>query len=171
MTPEQKRRDPEYAATAADKLADLQAIKEEKRRTDVQMALVDKLSQGGKVPFDQSMAMQAAGIPVPTQARGTSPDVAKQHIESVLAATAQDMVRMQNDPSAMLQKGGLATASYLEYVKGMGEQLLDQLARGRSPDEVIEEFNSIYQQEAINSGALAFWEMQYQNRDQTPEGK
>ena len=76
LTPEQAQRDPRSAAMASDRLVGLQAAQVREREVANQETLINAYAKGGKVPYAQVMQFQAAGIPVPHEMRGLSPEFA-----------------------------------------------------------------------------------------------
>ncbi len=111
MTPEMSRRDPEYAATAAQNLVGLREQRGRQQQRDIQSALVDRLAgKGGTIAPEQAAHIQALGGYVPPHAIGSSKeegvaffDDAIQKGGTFLAGQDRMTIGMQ-DPMTQIQK-------------------------------------------------------------------
>jgi len=155
MTPEQAKMNPAYAATAADKLTQLQNQNQVQRQTDIaerktanQEALIASLTKGGgKVPFETAMKLDAAGMPVPTFAIGRSPDQAKREFAEIKRGTLQDL---QNAEISGLSQGEIA---FLSYVLSAQMDIEGRIKAGEDPVKLLIELEKIIDFHADSSGA------------------
>ena len=151
VTPEQARRNPEYAEGAAGNLSRLRAQRDVERRTANQEALVSELeTTGGKVPFATAMKMEAAGLQVPTLSIGMSPERAKNDLLKLQQQTMQSIkdVEMSGAPEATVQ--------YLYYIYSSIPEYMAALEKGYDPDRLIAEVTEMVNRHGEQSGARQF---------------
>ena len=153
---EQARRNPELAIGAAESLTRMKQQKEQERRTSLQMSLVEKLGKGGKVPFAIANQLEAAGVNVPFQSRGTSPDVAAAKIQDAIRGAQKDISDIINDPVASSDPQAMQAVKFLEWVISMGPKYLE--ATQADPDRAMAQFEDLLSRYSQESGALA-WAM------------
>jgi hypothetical protein len=166
MTPEMARRNPQYAASAAESLKGLRAQGTAARQVANQEALIASLSSsGGTIPFETAMKLESAGLDVPTFAVGMSPAAAQREIQSLKQLTLQSI----ND--AMMEGLPESTAMYLEYVLSMIPEFESQLAGGGDPTQIINRLRTLVNRHAEESGTMQVAQRRQARMKAMQEGK
>ena len=158
MSPEMARRDPEYAATAAQNLQGLRRESNVARRTANQERLVDSLSGGGTLPFETAMKMEAAGMDIPWRAVGMSPSAAEAGIEEIFTGAEQNLAQFANNEELMYKEGARETVEFLQYILAHRDRVGRMMSGGADPLKILERMKEIASRQAKDSGAWAFWD-------------
>jgi hypothetical protein len=94
LTREQVERSPARASIAAQTLGDMKRNKVLGQQQALQESLVNKLADGsGKIPFEQAMQLEAAGVQIPYGARGMAPEQFDAKINEVITGSSADLER------------------------------------------------------------------------------
>ena len=169
VTPERARRDPEYAASAAGNLKGLRAQRDMERRTANQEALVESLGDGGTLPFETAMKMEAAGMDIPWRAVGMSPKAAEAGIEEIFTGAEADLSKFANNEELMYREGSRETIEFLQYILAHRDRVGRMMQGGADPLKILEKMKGIAERHAKDSGAWAFWDTNMsQKQPETP---
>lgn len=159
MTPGQSARRPDDAKRAAQTLSDMQRNQAIQREQAMQSALVNALGGGGgKIPFEQAMQLQAAGVKVPYGATGMSKEDAISMFDSAIQQAGQDLARVNpleavGDPSV---KNRIVLTRYAASLADMYKQ---KVAAGMNPDEAQRMWQEEVTRMMLESGFLNTNEM------------
>ncbi|KKN79008.1 hypothetical protein LCGC14_0344840 [marine sediment metagenome] len=159
-SPEQARRDPQYAATAAESLTGLRSQRTQDRqvatmeqRTSNQEALINSLTEsGGKIPFETAMKLDVAGFRVPAFAIGMSKDHAKRQISQLQQDTMKSIqdVELSGAPESV--------TAYLYYILAALPEYAKRIEGEEDIDRIMAEINEMIQRHGEQSGARQFAE-------------
>ena len=157
-----QRRDPNASAVAGEKLLGLQRNQQVDRQQRTQDALVSKIGDGsGKIPFEQAMQLEAAGVQIPYGARGLSPEqfdakindiVKKASVDYDMATEAQQMGAPQEAINTVV---GFST--YIESRVRKIKELVD--AGKMSRDEASAMIDRLIDEEARSSNAIKAYQL------------
>ena len=152
VTPEQARRNPEYAASAADKLKGLRDAGTAERQVANQEALIEAVrGTGGKVPFEIANQLDVAGFTVPWPMRGMSEDQAISWLDQQDQAITGDIEKLMGG-------GPENVMGWAIYVKSVIATARKRIAGGEDRDAVIAWVREQTQKTGDESGATQYAE-------------
>jgi len=162
VTPEQARRNPEYAASAADKLAGLRKAGAVEQQVANQKLLIDEYAKqgGGKIPFEMANKFDVAGFDVPWAMRGKSKDQVKENINATVIAATKDIQDVMTSPQEQ---------QYLRWIIALAPQYQDMIDAGMDPDQLWDRFDSLVSGGAQESGAIQAYMQRTQAAQQPQE--
>ena len=150
VTPEQARRNPEYAASAADKLKGLRDAGTAERQVANQEALIEAVrGTGGKVPFEIANQLDVAGFTVPWPMRGMSDEQANAWLDQ------QDQA-ITGDIEGLMGGGPENVMGWAIYVKSVIATARKRIAGGEDRDAVLDWVKEQTQKSGDESGATQY---------------
>ena len=150
VTPEQARRNPEYAASAADKLRGLRDAGTAERQVANQEALIEAVrGTGGKVPFEIANQLDVAGFTVPWPMRGMSDEQANAWLDQ------QDQA-ITGDIEGLMGGGPENVMGWAIYVKSVIATARKRIAGGEDRDAVLDWVKEQTQKSGDESGATQY---------------
>ena len=132
MTPDQVRRQPEYAAHAAGALKGLKEQQAIDRRQSIQELFVQNLAgSGGTIPRDQAAQLQALGVNVPFNAIGSGADEGVAFFDSAIEKAGQFLSNLDQfelasgHPMIKVQQAGAMRAKFYRDLVESGQMNAD----------------------------------------------
>jgi len=151
-TPDQARRNPQYASQAADNLARLKQQASMDKRQRIQEQLVQALAgAGGTIPGDRVGPLQAIGVSVPYSAIGSSVDEGVAFFDDAIAKAGNFLAGLDpvdatsGHPMIQVQKKGAALAEKYKQLVAAGKI---------NPDDAKRQWQSEMAQIALAAGVI-----------------
>ena len=164
-----KRQDPNASAIAGEKLLGLQRNQQVDRQQRTQDALVSKIGDGsGKIPFEQAMQLEAAGVQIPYGARGMSPEQFDAKINDIVQRSSVDL-KMAEEAQMMGAPPDATNAviGFSAYIERKAREIKALVDAGKlSRDEGTAMLDRIIDEEARSSNAIKAYQL-----IQPPEGQ
>ena len=164
-----QRQDPNASAIAGEKLLGLQRNQQVDRQQRTQDALVSKIGDGsGKIPFEQAMQLEAAGVQIPYGARGMSPEQFDAKINDIVQRSSVDL-KMAEEAQMMGAPPDATNAviGFSAYIERKAREIKALVDAGKlSRDEGTAMLDRIIDEEARSSNAIKAYQL-----IQPPEGQ
>ena len=167
MTPEQARRNPDYAKSAAESLAGLKEQQAIDRKQKIQELFVNKLAgSGGTIPRDQAAQLQAMGVEVPYSAIGASADEGLEYFDSAIRSAGEGL--QQIDP--LMAGPDHPRVKFERYGAMRANEYKRMIQQGMNPDDAMRAFKQEMAEFAMAFGLLNVQQGQMPEQ-QAPQGQ
>jgi len=152
-----QRRDPQGSAVAGEKLLGLQKNKQIEGQQRLQNSLVSKIADGsGKVPFEQAMQLEAAGVQIPYGARGMAPEQFDAKVNDIVQGAGVDLNRaLEAQQMGAPPEAVSSIVGFSRYIEQRVRQIKSLVDAGKmSRDEASAMIDRLIASEAQSSNAI-----------------